>query len=276
MLVPMKEILEKATKEGYGVVAATSFDTHTVGAALQAAEELRSPLILLNGDRGGIFTYAKTVLPLIRDCRMPVALILDHGGSFESVMRAIRAGFSSVMFDCSRLPFDENVRNVKEVTRIAKPLGITVEAELGRLTERNEGADDSELPLTDPDEAREYVKQTEIDCFAPAIGNAHGIYKGKPSLDYDRLEKIRKVVDIPLVLHGGSNTGDEALQKAIKCGISKINIATDLRNAAFEGMKAHIAENPKANINTTINAGAEAYKQVLMKYMRLFGSPDKA
>jgi fructose-bisphosphate aldolase class II len=191
-------------------------------------------------------------------------------------MKAIRAGFTSVMADRSALPFNENVRQVKEITRIAHISGVTVEAELGQLIERNEGSNDETLFLTDPDEAKEYVRQTEIDCLAVAIGTAHGLYKGKPFLDYARLEKIRKTIDIPLVLHGGSNTGDEALRRAVRTGISKVNLATDLFNAGMAAMKAHIATNPKATMVSTNNAAADGFKRALVSYMRLFDSADKA
>jgi fructose-bisphosphate aldolase class II len=276
MLVTMKEILDKARDGGYAVAAPNVFDQYTVLACLHAAEEARSPIILDFGERDGdIFTFAKVTLPLVRDSAIPAAVNLDHGPSFESAMKAIRAGFTSVMADRSALPFDENVRQVKEITRIAHISGVTVEAELGQLVERNEGSSDDTLFLTDPDEAKEYVIQTGVDCLAVAIGTAHGLYKGKPFLDYARLEKIRETIDIPLVLHGGSYTGDEALRRAVKTGISKVNLATELFSAGMAAMKAHIAANPKASLVSANNAAAEGFKQALVSYIRLFDSAYK-
>jgi fructose-bisphosphate aldolase class II len=277
MLVTMKEILNKAREGGYAVAAPNVFDHYTITACLQAAEEENSPIILDFGERDGdIFTFAKIAVPLARDCRVPVAINLDHGPSFESAMKAIRAGFTSVMADRSTLPFDENVRQVKEITDIAHISGVSVEAELGQLVERNQASNDDTLFLTDPQQAREFVDLTGVDCLAVAIGTAHGLYKGKPFLDYDRLEKIRKSIEVPLVLHGGSNTGDEALQKAVQSGISKVNLATDLFNAGMEAMKEHLASNPKANLVSANLAAAEGFKTALLRYMNLFLSRNKA
>jgi fructose-bisphosphate aldolase class II len=180
------------------------------------------------------------------------------------------------MVDRSTLPFDENVKQVKEIARIAHISGVSVEAELGQLVERNQTSKDDNLYLTDPYEAREFVAQTGVDCLAVAIGTAHGIYKGTPYLDFDRLEKIRVSTNIPLVLHGGSFTGDEALQRAAKAGICKVNLATELFNAGTQAMRAHLASEPKATLVSAHAAASAGYKRVLIRYIRLFDSGNKA
>jgi fructose-bisphosphate aldolase class II len=245
----MKEILDKAKEGSYAVAAPNVYDQHTLLACLGAAEEERSPLIIDWGERDGdIFIFAKVALALVQDCTVPVAINLDHGGSFEIALKAIRAGFTSVM----------------------------VEAELGHIVERNQDTKDETLNLTDPEEAREFVEQTGVDCLAVAIGTVHGLYKGIPLLDFDRLKKIRNNVNVPLVLHGGSNTGDAALQKTIKSGICKINLATDLFNAGMESLRSHLASDLKANLVSASIASADGFKQALIHYIRLFYSGNKA
>lgn len=277
MLVSMKSILDRAKEGGYAVAAPNVCDQHTVLACLQAAEELNSPIILDFGERAGdIFTFSKIALPLCRDGAVPVAVNLDHGGNFEIAMKAIRAGFTSVMVDHSALPYEENVRRVKEVTRIAHVSGVSVEAELGRLIERNRDSRDETLFLTDPQEARRYVEETGIDCLAVAIGTAHGMYKGTPFLDLDRLARIRDAVDVPLVLHGGSFTGDENLHTAVKTGINKVNLATDVLNASAQALKAYMNESPQPRLTEAYAALIAGLKEALLRYMRLFDCAGKA
>lgn len=277
MLVTMKSILDKAKEGGYAVAAPNVCDQHTVMACLQAAEELKSPIIIDYGEGAGdIFTFGKYALPLIRDCAMPVAVNLDHGRNYEIAIKAIRAGFTSVMVDRSSLPFAENVKQVKEIARIAHISEVSVEAELGQLIERNKGSRDDMLFLTDPQEAKQFVEETGIDCLAVAIGTAHGMYKGEPFLDFDRLAKIRDTVSVPLVLHGGSFTGDENLQKAVRTGICKINLATEIFGGAVESLKAYLAREPKASWKQAAIEAAEGYKKPLLRYMRLFYSSNKA
>lgn len=277
MLVSMKSILDKAKEGGYAVAAPNVCDQHTVVACLQAAEELNSPIILDFGERAGdIFTFGKIACPLCRDCAVPVAINLDHGGNYEIAMKAIRAGFTSVMTDRSALPYEENVKQVKEIARIAHISGVSVEAELGRLIERNKDSKDDTLFLTDPQEAKRYVEETGIDCLAVAIGTAHGMYKGKPFLDFDRLAKIRNTVNVPLVLHGGSFTGDENLQKAVRTGICKVNIATEILTAGAQALKTYLDGDPRLDLEKALAAGAAGYKNALLRYMRLFYCADKA
>jgi fructose-bisphosphate aldolase, class II len=277
MLVTMKSILDKAKECGYAVAAPNVFDQYTVSACLQAAEEEKSPIILDFGERDGdIAAFARIALPLVRDCSVPVAVNLDHSPLFESAMKAIRAGFTSVMVDRSGLPFAENVKQVKEIVRIAHVSGVSVEAELGRLVERNLNSREDTLFLTDPQEAKQFVDDTGIDCLAVAIGTAHGFYKGTPFLDFDRLEKIRATVNVPLVLHGGSFTGDENLQRAVRTGICKVNLATELFTAGIQALRDHLAAEPKATLVSANAAAAAGFKNPLLRYIRLFYCSNKA
>jgi fructose-bisphosphate aldolase class II len=277
MLVTMKSILDKAKEGGYAVAAPNVCDQHTVLACLQAAEEEKSPIILGFGEKAGdIITFGKIALPLCRECTVPVAINLDHGGNFEIAMKAMRAGFTSVMVDRSALPYEENVKQVKEITRIARISGVSVEAELGRLIERNKDSRDEELYLTNPQEAKQYVEETGIDCLAVAIGTAHGLYKGTPFLDFDRLAKIRNTVNVPLVLHGGSFTGDDNLQKAVRTGICKVNLATDVLSSGVKALKIYLDGEPKPTLTKAFEAAGTGYKNALLRYMRLFNCANKA
>lgn len=277
MLVAMKKILDKAKEGGYAVAAPNVWDEYSIRMALEAAEEENAPVILDFAElMGDIYIFGEMAVAFAKKSPVPVAINLDHGCSFEIAMKAIRAGFTSVMIDRSTLPFDENVRQVKEITRIAHALGVSVEAELGHVGLGTESDEERNAGLTHVDEAKDFVEQTGVDCLAVAIGTAHGVYKSTPHLDYDMLEEIRKAVDVPLVLHGGSGTGDEALRKAVRGGICKVNIFTDLSIAGCESLKAYMAENETINLFSACNAAFAGYKKKLIHYMRLFDSSNKA
>ena len=209
------------------------FDKESVEAAFNAAEELDSPVILDVGyamgieETGMIAKYYGTKHP-----RIPWALNLEHGGPFEHVILAIRSGYSSVMVDRSTLSFEDNVAQVADVVRIAHAVGISVEAELGHVGQGVEYEQTRDAGLTHPEEAVSFVEETGVDCLAVAVGTSHGAYKGTPHLEFELLETIAKSVDVPLVLHGGSGTGDDLIAKAIKCGIQKVNLWTDLSQAS--------------------------------------------
>lgn len=291
MLKSMKDILIKAKKEGYGVAAPNVYNLETVRACFEAARELKSPIIIDGGQRMGIEEIAFITLHFAQQFPdVTAALNLDHGQSFEVVMRAIRTGYTSIMRDASMLPFEENIKEVQEVVKMCKPLGISVEAELGHVGMGVDYKDTRDSGLTKPEEAAEYIKRTGIDMLAVAIGTSHGTYTGEPYLDFPLLKKILEVVDIPLVLHGGSGTGDENLQKAVQIGIQKVNLFTDLSDAGLAKMNQEFkTENEsseisfetgtvvksKANMQKMTDIGAEGYKEKLMHYMKLFGSVGK-
>lgn len=233
--VPMKEILKLAQekKVAYGGYVFWSYEV--AKAAAEAASDLNVPLILMCGQgeidmMGGFEGTVATAKAACKNATVPVALHLDHSLSFEACNAAINAGFSSVMIDKSALPFEDNIRETRKVVERAHAAGVTVEGELGRLV-GEEGAiavKGPEAAQTDPDEAREFVERTGIDVLAVSIGTQHGQYRFEPKLNIERLKKIEASVDVPLVLHGGSGTPMEQVREAIKNGIRKINICTDI------------------------------------------------
>ena len=241
MLRTMDIILNKAKEEGYGVPAPNVFNQDTIEAAINVASKMRSPIIIDFGemvDDGSMYEIGQIVKFYSNKFpEVPVALNLDHGKTFESAARAIRAGFTSVMVDRSELPFNENVRETKEICKMAHASGLSVEAEIGHVGQGVKYDEDRDKGLTRVEEAIRFVELTGVDCLAVAIGTAHGPYIGTPKLDFDRLVELRKEVKVPLVLHGGSSTGDENLKKAVKLGISKVNLATDLFTAGVEHIK---------------------------------------
>lgn len=200
-------------------------------AMIEVAEELNTPIILGVPERFFQFSRLENVVRLCVDmaerARVPVAVHLDHGKSFDNILRALRNGVSSVMFDGSSLPYEENVARTAEIVRIAHTMGVSVEGELGYVGRGDFDPTDPSF-YTNPEQAADFVAKTGVDALAIAVGTAHGIYKTTPKLDFERLKSIRQKVDVALVLHGGSGVSDEDFQKAIACGIDKINVFTEI------------------------------------------------
>lgn len=238
-LVTMNEILLDARRGCYAVGAFEMWGLESCQTVVGAAEKMDSPVILAIGpseiDYATIEGLARIAVDHARAARVPVAIHLDHGPSREMAVDAIRNGFTSVMIDASREPFDENVRVTSEVARAAHAAGVTVEGELGVLGVLEGGGPSGTAVMTEPEDARKYVAATGVDALAVAIGNAHGYYKGEPKLDIGRLEAIENAVGIPLVLHGGTGIPRDTLHKAINAGITKINIATQFFDAFAKG-----------------------------------------
>lgn len=291
MLEPMKDLLVEAKHGGYAVPAPNVFDKESVEAAFNAAEELNSPVILDVGYAMGIEETGEIAKYYGgRHPRIPWALNLDHGGPFEHVILAIRSGYSSVMVDRSTLPFEENVAQTADVVRIAHAVGVTVEAELGHVGQGIEYEATRDAGLTRPEEAAEFVERTGVDCLAVAVGTSHGVYKGTPHLEFDLLATLASELDIPLVLHGGSGTGDENLHRAVTTGIQKVNLYTDLGEAWLQALKREIAihegtaeeltedefKNAKKKITQLMEDSCRnGYQAKLMHYMKLFESADR-
>lgn len=281
-LVTTKELLLDAQKNGYAVGAFNVENMEMVQAVVAAAEELHSPVILQTtpstvkyADLAYFLANAKVAAD---QATVPVVMHLDHGSSFELAMRAYRTGYTSIMIDGSHESFEENIRVSKAVANACHPGGVPVEAELGKVGGKEDDLDGGEGdPYTDPQEALEFVKRTGIDSLAVAIGTAHGVYKGEPKLDLDRLSEIRAVVDIPLVLHGTSGVPDETVRKCVKRGICKVNYATDLRIAFSKGVKAVMAENPDVFDPKKYNAaGREEVKEYVKSKILVVGSNKRA
>jgi fructose-bisphosphate aldolase class II len=250
MLVSGKEILQKAHEGGYAVGAFNISNLEMVQAAITAAEEENSPIILQTSQSaisyGGSEELSAIVSSLAKKAEVPVALHLDHGTSWDVVMKCLRDGWTSVMFDGSKYEFEKNIEITKRVVEIAHPMGVSVEAELGKIggVEDHINVKDKDATMTDPDEAVEFVKKTGVDYLAIAIGTAHGIYKGDPDLDFDRLKVIKERLNMPIVLHGASGVPEEDIKRAVKLGVNKINIDTELRQAFKKAVDKFILEQP--------------------------------
>jgi len=249
--VTSEKMLLDAQKGGYAVGAFNVENMEMVMAVIAAAEELRAPLMLQTTPStikyAGLDMYLANVKAAAERASVPVCLHLDHGDSFDLAMRALRTGYTSIMIDGSHNVFEENIAVTKAVADACRPSGIPVEAELGKVGGKEDDLDGGEgNGYTEPLEAKEFVERTGVTSLAVAIGTAHGVYKGVPKLDLDRLAEIRKVVDIPLVLHGASGLSEEAVVESIKRGICKVNFATELRIAYTDGVKEFLAANPDA------------------------------
>lgn len=276
MLLTMNNILENAVKGKYGVVAPNVFNLETVTGAFEAAAETRSPLIVACAERYDLESVAALVNTFSRRYpEVPFALHLDHGKEYASAVKAIRLGYTSVMVDRSEAPFEENVRETKEIVRMAHAVGVTVEAELGHVGSGANYEDKNSTVFTEVEEAVRFVKETGVDCLAIAIGTAHGRYTGTPRIDFRRLSDIRRNIAVPLVLHGGSSTGDDNLAKAISLGITKVNVATDLFMAGLKEIKDYLMHEEFPVGPIAFRKNQVGYKQALKHYMNLFGSNGK-
>lgn len=279
MLVTMKEILDRANGENYAVPAPVVQTELNARTAIKCAEEMKSPIILLIPL---IFDYdvdlfGRYLKALAEDSAVPVAINHDHGSDFESAVSCIKAGFSSIMVDRSELPFEENVAQVKELVKVAHAVGVSVEAELGHVGNANNYEMDRDAALTEPALAKKFIDETGVDCLAVAIGTAHGAYnKGQtPYLDYERLEQIKKETgNFPLVLHGGSGTGDEGLSKVSKMGINKVNIGCELFASAIEAIKT--ADTDGNGAYGFANIIEEGYGSRVKHFIEVLGSKEKA
>lgn len=285
----MHEMLKEAKKGGYGVAAPNVFNRETIEAAFLAAKELRSPIILDVAGVHGVYECADIArFYELRYPEVPVALNLDHGGPYDIIVNAIRAGFSSVMVDRSECVLEDNIKETAEIVKIAHGCGISVEAELGHVGQGYEYDSTRESGLTHPDEAQEFVEKTGIDCLAVSVGTSHGTYKGECHIDFPLLKNLANQIEIPLVLHGGSSSGDDNLRKTIEYGIQKVNLNTDLVTAGFEElqtafendfqMKVPSGDKPdefttkRMNMQQLYLLGAKGYQNKLMHYMKLFKS----
>ena len=274
MLVNLNQVLKKAQENRYAVGLFNTTDTDMLEAAIGAAEELRSPIIIGTAEvllpYGELKLIAPSVVEAAKRATVPVVVHYDHGLTFERCMEALQLGFSSVMFDGSAKPYEQNLAETKEIVKIAHAMGATVEGEIGHV---GEAANEDNL-LTDmyttPDEAESYLNATGVDALAIAIGSAHGVYKTKPMLNIPRLCEIRKRVDVPLVLHGGSGLSDDDFRNTIRNGIAKVNIFTDLCLAGSRAMKE--ASDNNISYLDARNLKVNAIKEAVKKKMILFGS----
>lgn len=278
MIVSFKEMLQAADKGRYAVGAFNCLSLENVEGAIAAAEELRSPIILQLAEVqfpcAPMNLMAPLYLEAARKASVPVVVHLDHGQSFETCAEAIRLGFGSVMFDGASLPFEENVRITAEVTRMAKAMGVDVEAELGKVGDV--GVDDDKVDVfTDVEESARFIELTGVDALAVAIGNQHGRYVATPKLNIDRLIELHERNSMPLVLHGGSGTSEEDFKSCIHNGICKINVATAIQVGITERVQQYLREAAKPDYITMKGVIREASKEVVKEHILLFESNNR-
>ena len=279
-LVPMKILLDDAADRGYAVGQFNTTDLDFLDAILATAVEKRSPLIIgiaeIHFQHMNLELLSYVVHRAAMAAPIPVAVNLDHGKTFEGVMSAIKYGYTSVMFDGSSLPSEENAAATAEVSRLAHAVGVTVEGEIGHV-----GGGEGQLApsaareefFTDPEEAVEFVKSAGLDCLAVSVGNVHGLYKGEPQLDFARIRRIRDLVDVPLVLHGGSGISDEGFRRAIECGIAKVNIYTDMQVRARNKILECFARMKEGTTYIDLmHAARDGVREEVAHKMDVFGS----
>jgi len=275
LLANTTDILKDAQKNKYAVAAFSVYNLETAQAAINVANQEQQPVILAVGERYfstvDVEGFSMLIKTLAQKASVPIALHLDHAYKKESILRAIRNGFTSVMFDGSKHSFEENVRLTKEVAEIAHLAKISIEAEIGSLA-RGAFSDEEEGSgmLTDPVLAAEFVKETNVDFLAAAIGTVHGLYVSKPNIDLSLLEQIRERVAIPLVLHGGSDTPDHELRQVIERGITKININTDISVEAMKFLKGPLDSEKYPHLSFVMEDMQKVMESRMAKMVRLF------
>ena len=280
MYTSSKDIVLRAFKEGYAVPAFNAENLEMIQAIIKAAEEEKSPVIIQTTPPTVKYLTVEMAYAMVYTAavgsNVPVALHLDHCTEFDDVMKAIKAGYSSVMFDGSGYSFEKNNEITKSVVNVARPLGITVEAELGKVGGKEDNVENMEEIYTDINDAENFVEKTSVDMLAVAIGTAHGFYKGEPKLDFERIEKISKLTNIPLVLHGGSGIPEESVKKAISLGMAKVNFATELRAAATKGVRKILEDESVIDPKKYMGEAKDEVINLCRKKIAVCGSKNKA
>ncbi len=278
MLVNLNDVLKKAKENNYAVGLFNTTDTDMLEAAIAAAEELNSPIIIGTAEvllpYGELKLIAPAALAAAKRAKVPVVLHYDHGLTFERCMEALKLGFSSIMFDGSIGTYEENVAATAEMVKIAHSFGASVEGEIGHVGEASKGDEDSLDMYTSVEEAQAYFAATGVDALAVSIGTAHGAYKSTPKLDFNRLSELSEALPVPLVLHGGSGLSDRDFTTSISCGISKVNIFTDICVAGALAMEEGISHGE--DYLTIRNRKVAAIKEAVKKKIMLFGSVGMA
>lgn len=278
MLVNLNDVLRPAQQGHYAVGLFNTTDTDMLQAAIEAAEEMRAPIIIGTAQvllpYGELQLIAPSVIAAAKRAKVPVVVHYDHGLTFERCMEALQLGFTSVMYDASAKPYAQNIQETREIVRIAHAFGATVEGEIGHVGNADGSDPAGDDRYTTVAEAMDYRNDTGVDALAIAIGTAHGAYKTAPKLSFDRLREIREKVDTPLVLHGGSGLTDEDFRKAVQDGIAKVNIFTDLCLAGMEAGRQALEQGmeylPARNLKK------DAIREAVMRKMALFGCQGKA
>lgn len=284
MLVTMNEVLQDAKKGHYAVGLFNAVTLELAQGIIAAAEETGSPVIFGTAEvllpYNSLEDLAMILIPMAKRAKVPVVVHLDHGLHKETCLKALKLGFSSIMYDCSTESYEVNCERVREMTEIAHSYGASIEGEIGHVggaegAETAEQQADASKFYTTPQEAKDFVDRTGVDALAIAVGTAHGAYKLPPKLDFERIRTIARTVPTPLVLHGGSGLTDADFRKAIEAGISKVNIFTDINIAAVESALAHFTSMGKGIIDL-LPSVRDAVKLSVMEKMQLFGSCGKS
>lgn len=283
MYVSMKEMLDKANREKYAVMAINCFNLESAHATIAAAETKRAPIIIdllmehmekhLSRDE-----LLPSIINMAEKASVDVALNLDHGKSEQYVIDSLNAGMLSVMMDASSYPFDENVRITKDVVELAHKKGATVEAEVGNMGAVAGSNFTQEDMYTKPDQAISFIKQTNVDCLAVSFGSSHGTMPVgyEPHFDFNIVKRIKKVTGKPLILHGGSGSGNENIRKSIEAGINKINVGSDVMDAQSVAIFNQLVEDKHSDFVNVMSSSIIAAKKVVEEYIELSGSVDKA
>lgn len=275
-LVSAKDMLIDAYRHHYAIPAFGTHNLEIMKAVVEAAEAWDHPVIFQTTPGTihyvGLSPLTAMVRAVAEDAEIPIALHLDHGDSFATVAQCLRAGYTSVMIDGSQLSFEDNVALVQKVVETSHAVGVPVEAELGTIggVEDDLSVEAAQATLTDPEVAETFVTQTQIDSFAPAFGTAHGLYKGEPKLDFDRLADISKRVGIPIVMHGASGVPEESVRQSFRYGVSKVNISTELKYPFAEELRRYLIDHPhETDPRKYFLTAREAVKEVASQKIRM-------
>ena len=282
MYVSMKGMLERANKGNYAVMAINCFNIETTRAVIEAAQSLRAPIIInIVQEHMENHCDSELITPIVRllaqRASVEVALNFDHGVNIGLVKKALHDGYTSVMIDASRYDLDNNIAITKEIVDFAKVYGASVEGEIGCMGGTEGNFTDDQMK-TDPEQALRFVKETGVDCLAVSYGSSHGNYpKGYvPSFDFERLKEIKRLTNMPLVLHGGSGSGDENIRKSVENGINKINVGCDFMNANTKAIKTHLEKNPDINYWVMMHQVEKESQEIIKHYIQLSGSAGKS
>lgn len=279
-LVTMKKLLEQAQERGIGYGAFSVGNMEMIRGAVKAAEDQDTPMILQIAEvrlaHSPLHLMGPMMLSAAKRSKVDIAVHLDHGLTLETIKTALDMGFTSVMLDASRLPFEENIEKTKQVVSLAKEHGATVEAELGLVGGSEDGKSDHGIQCTDPEDAEVFCRETGVDALAVAIGNAHGTYPAAPHLAFDVLKAIHEKVKLPLVLHGGSGISDQDFQRAISLGIRKVNIATASFNSLTQHAAAYMRQETKPDYFGLNEAMEEGVYENVRHHIHVFNTPFQA
>jgi len=283
-LVDSKVMLKYAQENGFAVGAFNANNMEVAQAIVSAAEEEQAPVIVQISEGAIQYAGAHCMYSIVKSLAdktdIPVVCHLDHGVNYETIIKCLRIGFTSLMFDGSTLPFEENVRITRELAKIAHSVGIPLEGEIGKIPDADKGPlsqDEIKKYLTSPEEAKEFFERTGVDSLAVAVGSAHRVKVQSVSLDIERIARIRECVNVPLVLHGASGVLDDSIEKAVKAGIAKINFATELNKAYTNALKEKLGKEPElVDVRKYGEYGREKVKETVREKMRLLGSSGKA